>query len=60
MSFAKISGLVLVICNVSGRVVFPSQFLHRSSETVHRPSDISRLTIELVPVLFCARAQSSF
>eukprot|EP00972_Heterocapsa_arctica_P015409 2271305-Heterocapsa_arctica.AAC.1 len=60
MPFVKISGLVIVMSDVCGRVVFPTQFLHRSSETVNGTSDIPRLYIELIPVFFRASVQSSF
>eukprot|EP00972_Heterocapsa_arctica_P077207 11388057-Heterocapsa_arctica.AAC.1 len=60
MPFPEIYGLILVICNVGGCVVLPSKLLHRSSDVVDRPSDITRLDIEFVPKLLCARVQTSF
>eukprot|EP00972_Heterocapsa_arctica_P006372 934980-Heterocapsa_arctica.AAC.1 len=60
MPVLKVSSLVLMVSNIGGRVVLPSECQHGSSEIVYWSSDITCLDVELSPMIFRVRAKSSF
>eukprot|EP00972_Heterocapsa_arctica_P010691 1568081-Heterocapsa_arctica.AAC.1 len=60
MPISEVSGLILAVRNVGGRVVSPSKFLPRSYEIIDWPSDIARLNVELIPMFFRTKVKTSF
>eukprot|EP00972_Heterocapsa_arctica_P011300 1656839-Heterocapsa_arctica.AAC.1 len=60
MPIPEVSGLILVVCNVGGCVVFTSKCLRRSSAIVFWPSDIARFNVEVIAMFFRTKLKTSF